>query len=334
MEETIYIRMTPTDLASIRFAYSPMMEVAFSLFACDMTNVIVNPRWQEESKRALYNMELPYMHAVIPPNRYVADFITPTPDQPIVSLQDDLDAIRATPPEVVRGNIEKIIQMHGETPERLQFLAYPMETVECLIEEIQVYWNRVLAHHWERIVVKLDDDIAMHARQMALHGTPTMLNELSEMIKFDEDTLRIEKKINRLPQEQTDYDLNGSGLILVPNVFKAPNGSSWQIVPEYMPMVIYGAYGGGLWYHAAPPDPERDLVLTLGEGRAKVLLALRTPAPTSELARTLDMTSGAASQHLKRLGEAGLVRAQRRGYYVYYALSDRGEKLLNVFENS
>jgi len=331
MQHVIDIHVTPHDLASIRFAYSPMMEIAFSLFACDADGIMPHQRWLEESKRALHNIDLPYIKAVIPPKRYLADFVTPTPLRPTLDLQDDFDAIRATPPDVIRKNIQLIIDIHGHTPERQQFLMYPLETLECLLDEIRLYWDRALAHHWNRIVAKLDDDIMLHTRHMGLHGTGSMLNQLTSNIRFEAMTLHIDKDRAPHPDEKTECGLDGQGLVLVPNVFRSPNGSSWQVVPEFAPMVIYGAFGGGLWYHADLPDPERDLVLTLGEGRARVLLGLRTPANTSELARMLNMTAGATSQHLKRLGEAGLVRARRQGYFVYYMLTERGQKLLDVF---
>ena len=39
------------------------------------------------------------------------------------------------------------------------------------------------------------------------------------------------------------------------------------------------------------------------------------------LARQLGMTPGGVSQHLRILRDAGLVTAEKRGYYVHYALS-------------
>ncbi|MFC1736779.1 ArsR/SmtB family transcription factor [Candidatus Hydrogenedentota bacterium] len=38
------------------------------------------------------------------------------------------------------------------------------------------------------------------------------------------------------------------------------------------------------------------------------------------LAARLDVTQGAVSQHLRILRDAGLVKAEKRGYYVHYSL--------------
>ncbi len=42
------------------------------------------------------------------------------------------------------------------------------------------------------------------------------------------------------------------------------------------------------------------------------------------LARELGITPGAVSQHLRILRDAGLVDAERRGYYIHYVLNKKG----------
>jgi DNA-binding transcriptional ArsR family regulator len=66
--------------------------------------------------------------------------------------------------------------------------------------------------------------------------------------------------------------------------------------------------------------------------RASLLAILREPTPTSGLARQLGVTAGAVSQQLSRLMDAGLLDAHRSGYRVYYRLSERGHKLMDLFE--
>ena len=101
--------------------------------------------------------------------------------------------------------------------------------------------------------------------------------------------------------------------------------------PHWLPMLIYGARGGGLWYREEVPDPEEPLTLTLGAAKAKLLLTLKQPAHTAELAQKLSVTAGAVSQQLGRLHEAGLVESHRSSSRVYYRLTARGEKLIAVF---
>lgn len=331
---TINVQLTAHDLMGLRFAFSPIMTVATSyalLARPDAHDAIYRP-WVNEAHSALYGLEFPFLDAVIPPKNYMADFVTPTPDRRICDLEVELNRVRTTPVEVIRANVEKLIDIHGDSEQRRMFLAYPYESMECLIDEIQVYWKRVLAAHWDHMIPRLDDDILRHARQLALHGADVMLNGVSPSMRYQSLLLQLDKSKSTCDSKFTEYALNGRGLYLVPSMLTCPDNVYWQIVPDYEPMVIYGAHGTGLWYGSPVlPNPEKELIMALGEGRARVLLSLIDPAPTSELARNLHMTSGALSQQLKRLRGAGLVTTQRRGHFVYYGLSERGHKLIELF---
>ncbi len=46
----------------------------------------------------------------------------------------------------------------------------------------------------------------------------------------------------------------------------------------------------------------------------------RSPLSVGEIAEAVEVTQSAASQHLRVLKDAGLVTAERRGYFVYYSL--------------
>ncbi|HDL84948.1 MAG TPA: ArsR family transcriptional regulator [Candidatus Acetothermia bacterium] len=53
-----------------------------------------------------------------------------------------------------------------------------------------------------------------------------------------------------------------------------------------------------------------------------MLLKAKGPLPVKTIAETLELTSPAVSQHLKVLRQAGLVQAERQGYFVPYAVDD------------
>jgi len=59
------------------------------------------------------------------------------------------------------------------------------------------------------------------------------------------------------------------------------------------------------------------------ETRVKMLELLKTQGPlgAKEIARLLGISPAAASQHLKILKQAGLVRSERRGYWIPYAVN-------------
>jgi len=59
------------------------------------------------------------------------------------------------------------------------------------------------------------------------------------------------------------------------------------------------------------------------ETRVKILELLKSQGPlgAKEIARLSGITPAAASQHLKILKQAGLVRSERQGYWIPYAVN-------------
>jgi DNA-binding transcriptional ArsR family regulator len=58
--------------------------------------------------------------------------------------------------------------------------------------------------------------------------------------------------------------------------------------------------------------------------RLRIIEALRGRCLcVNALAARLDMTHSAVSQHLRILKEAGLVRSEKRGYWVHYSLDEQ-----------
>lgn len=326
----ITIELQPGDLENIRFAFSPLIELTASY--CVTLRQHKQPAyhaWVEEIQRALHGYEFPYIDAVIPPRHYIADFVTPTPTTTQSTLEDELARTANTPPDVIQKNILTTIKAGGETEIRRHFLVNPHEAMECLLQELRLYWQLALAHHWGRMRSVLENDVLFNAREMALNGVDHMFENISQWLQYRESVLYLNKQKHIVDGDYA-YQLEGSGIYLVPAVFKC-EGLSWQIVPEWKPMLIYGARGSGLWYRSEIPDPDKALRMALGAGRAKVLVALQSPAHTAELAQRLKLTSGAISQHLQRLNHAGLVESHRSSHRVYYRLTPRGEKLVGLF---
>jgi len=67
-----------------------------------------------------------------------------------------------------------------------------------------------------------------------------------------------------------------------------------------------------------------DVFRLMGDGnRLRVLLLVRDePRPVGEIAATTGLSPSLASHHLRLLRAGRLVRAERRGKHVYYALDD------------
>jgi len=59
------------------------------------------------------------------------------------------------------------------------------------------------------------------------------------------------------------------------------------------------------------------------ETRVKILELLKSRGPlgAKEIGKLLSITPAAASQHLKTLRQSGLVRSERKGYWIPYAVN-------------
>src|SRR5437899_722923 len=120
----ITIKIVPDDLVKMRFAYRPLLEIPLSY------RVMINPdfqspygRWLAEAHSALYDAHLPYLNALITPKGYIPDFLTPTPGGSLVSIEDDIEAVLATPDPVIQKNVLTLIEQDGDSEMRRYFLA-------------------------------------------------------------------------------------------------------------------------------------------------------------------------------------------------------------------
>jgi DNA-binding transcriptional ArsR family regulator len=97
--------------------------------------------------------------------------------------------------------------------------------------------------------------------------------------------------------------------------------------PPWQPTLIYPARGLELLWTPPVTTPEA-LARVVGRSRARLLAALDAPLSTTELARRLELTAGATSQHLGALRAAGLVTATRQGHEGLYLRTHPAECLL------
>jgi hypothetical protein len=326
----ITIHLTPDDLVNMRFAYRPLLELAFSY------RVFANPslqaphrRWVEEARHALHDMAFPYLEALVTPSgRFIPHFLTPTPLTNSVDVENDLAELLATPDALVQKYVGQLIEEEGDSEMRRYFMAHPHEALECLVEELRFYWQRALARHGSRMLSIKEGDILYRARILALNGTGSLFSDLHPSFAYKAGRIEIQRSAPSC-KDQSEFRLDGRGLQLVPAVFASE--CRMQMASEWRPRLSYPVRGAGLWWQK---PPSQSLELALGTGRASVLQALVIPASTGELAHRLMLTSGAVSQHLDRLKQAGLVEAHRSGRRVYYHLTRRGEELIALFERT
>ena len=257
----------------------------------------------------------------------------PPPDASVAGFGEELERLRATPPEVVLEEVETLMrvekELFGLPPEKERLLRIYLEdpegSLERLVDTLRRYHELAIAPCWPRMREHLEGDTLKRGQALALGGVEALLSGLHPKVSYVGGVLELEKTYEAVIEPA------GRGLTLVPCVFAWPKVDV-LVQPGYRPTLAYGPRGvANLWTSSSPAPNGTALEAALGVGRASVLKGLLVPRTTTELARQLGLSPATISAHLSRLKAAGLAEPHRNGRRVYYRLSYAGESLLGIF---
>lgn len=339
------INAQPQAFANLRFAYSPLLELttSYRVLRGNWTGAMYWA-WIEEACQAINDLDLPYMDALIASDlskissrkskgAHIADFLTPPPLYPVNNIEDEFEHILSMPDDLIRECIQILLEKNGHSELLCDFLAHPRAGLEKVIAEMREYWKRTLAPHWRRMMTVLENDILHHSRTLTLNGLEALFPELDPSLAYDNSAIILSSKHKQCDTDvikpTIEMTLESDSIHLTPVIFAA-NMVYHQLYEPWQPMLLYTPRGAGLWNYELP-EPSEALELTLGAGKARVLLALADPLNTGELAHKLSLTAGAVSQQLGKLHHAGLVESHRSGKNVFYRLTMRGNQLVELF---
>ena len=311
----VSVGLSAASATRVRFAVSCLWEVLAGVRLLRDPGVpAVHRRWAEQARRGLDRDGL-LRALVAPTGGYTPDFLTPPPVGLTGDLDRELARLRATPPSVVRADLEL---MPGEPPRELS--ADPPAGLARLADEIAAYWSVAVAPDWPRMRALLDAEVQRRARRLAEDGTAGVLNDLHRSVTWADGVLHVAQS------HCTAADVPaGAGLVLIPSVFVWP--SVMTVTAGDVPQLAYPARGVGTLWERSGRAPDA-LAAVLGRGRARLLAELGTPLSTSELARRTGITAGGVSQHLGTLRAAGLVVTHRQGRAVLNARTAVADALL------
>lgn len=330
----ITIPLTTEDLTKVRLSPSPLWETvcSFGVLLHPDRHAIHAP-WASRARPMLRDLDLSPLVAVMGVGGRCPDYLSPPPDASLATFRDELERLRATPPEVVQREVGMLVQEQSELLSRLphekeRMLGVqedPEGSLKKLVDALDRYHELAISPYWFRIKEHLEGDVLRRGQALALGGAEMLLSGLDPRVGYRERVLELNG-----PHEAV-VETAGRGITLVPCVF------SWPRVfvladPHFRPTLAYAPRGvANLWTSSRPAHDGTALGAALGEGRASVLRALLAPRTTTELARQRSLSPAAVSAHLSRLKTAGLVEPHRSGRRVYYRLSEAGESLLGIF---
>ncbi|MCU4748354.1 MULTISPECIES: ArsR/SmtB family transcription factor [Streptomyces] len=315
------IHFTAEDLGRTRMAGGPlpMWETVLSLHRLQRGDGgPLLKQWRRSVCPGLPRAWKP-LAALVPPQGYFPDFLTP----PQAAPDEALDRILHTPRAELVRDMSALAQERTPSPWLRDLGEGRTPALTALGTAVTAYHRTAIAPYWDAILAQARHSRTRAAEAALGEGTTGMLTSLPLPAHWRGRVLEIS-----YPVEQ-DLHLEGRGLLLVPSFFCLRTGVT-LLHNEDTPVLVYPVE-----HHVpddvpqrSPDDRRQALAALLGHARAAVLEALQDGGTTTELARRAGVLPSSASQHTSVLRNAGLVRSVRRGRAVVHSLTPLGATLL------
>ncbi|MFH8366349.1 helix-turn-helix domain-containing protein [Streptomyces sp. NPDC018031] len=321
------IHFTAADFTRIRFAPrpAPLQELNAALtMMCHPGEALLFGRWRRRLLRSLPDTAQPF--GDLAPGARAPAFL----DVFSEDLAEGLDTVRATPPDLVRSEIERVYAHHpASAPRWLRGLHAGDAGAWRLLRRAQhAAFETVLAPVWHQVQDLHQAEFTRHALLAAEHGTGAALDGLLPGARLRGGVWDLGAAAGAPGAAGArDIELRGRGLVLLPTFHWT--GPPLVADPPGGPLFLTYPAGPGL-----PPAPgtadgtEEALAGVLGRTRLEVLLLLAEEHTTSGLARRLGVSNATASAHAAALRGAGLITTVRAGRAVAHRRTPLGSLLV------
>ncbi|MFD5465226.1 helix-turn-helix domain-containing protein [Kitasatospora sp. NPDC127059] len=327
------IRLTidSTGLARTRFVVSPLHEAVNTLMASGLNSRTGPYAWVGRTRRVLRRegLELLSGLALERSGGYIPDFLSPHPTGPEPTVAEQLEAVRRTPPERVRAELDTAL--HGLASAKLSgrqlpdvvlrtLARGPRHFAERVADELGRYWEAALAPHWPDARAVLDAEIDRRGRHLARYGSGSLFNSLTPRLSWADGLLRLESRF--------EVNLPARMVLLMPTLVSQEIHVILDPVDgvDRAPTLMYPITPSV----PVPRAPAPALAQLVGPTRADLLAALVDPTTTAALAARHFLSAGTVSYHLGVLHRSGLVSRVRSGREVLYRRTPRGEELVTA----
>jgi DNA-binding transcriptional ArsR family regulator len=276
--------------------------------------------WAARTRAAVRPIMGPYLELCSVP-RWAPDFLTPTSSAG--DFQAALEQVLTTPTASIKAQLQPRIDS-GDLPARTADLASgDPAALRRLRSAMEAFHAIAVAPYWTEMVSAVHTDRAARGLTLVDQGIDRVLHTLSPYLAWKSSVL--------------SYECPGGDDIVI-----APAGRGVTLVPSYLAPVpnFMNEPSSPVVLHypieKRPPEltfrkPLSDL---LGRTRAGVLSAAAGGRSTSEVAESLGISAGSASQHAAVLRSAGLITTHRTGQSVQHLLTPLGNALLQTISRS
>ena len=311
------LELTAAELATTRFALSPMAELTGALQV--LGGRYLPPglsSWAAQARPRYLALRradpvLAALTDLLCVTFWLPDFVSLPPRGMDTTFSGELGAVRSAPAGQARADLVRASEGrplaaaldHGDLP-------------HAVAGALEAAWDELLAPDWPRLRAVLERDVIHRAGLLAAYGWARAFESLTVDLRW-----KSQGRIEIHGLTGPSHRIQGAALTLVPNGF---SGGWLSLDPPRAYAFHYPARGTAALPDAAVPDGIERLI---GRPRARLLRALHVPASTSQLARQLALSLGGTSTHLAILHQAGLVTRARSGRTVLYRRTPLGDAL-------
>jgi hypothetical protein len=199
--------LTVEDLADTRFAISPVGEASLSIWALrDPGRYALHLPWLRSIIRKLDPSDTRLLLSLVGQDFALPDFITPLRPTFAATFEEELATVRATPPEIVRRDLQATHAPHP-LPDALLVVDSaddaPVRALrESICDALERHWRTALAPSWPQIRVVLEGDMTYRARQLAKGGARLLFADIHPNLRWRDGVLYIDEMIGAPPHSR------------------------------------------------------------------------------------------------------------------------------------
>lgn len=326
----LYLDMDRAVLANTRFAISPLSTMTGALWLLADNMLSAGGGWRRMVQDVVRERRLVLLGSLFSGScDYVPDFLTPQPQAPEASAQEELHTVATT--DSVRLAWELQLMSQGVPQERMAGRVVPTilrealergerDFAEQVAGELHRLWEVALAPEWMALRTRMEEDITYRAQAIARHGLAGVVADLNPRMLWNDDQLSLVSRFQGRISGST-------GLVLTPSVFTTGLRLVIDSVPAPTTRQPMFAYPARPALHAGSEPTVHAL---LGVTRTRLLADLHTARTTGELSERHFLANSTVSYHLGILHRTGLITRTRTGQHVLYRQTPRAADLLAV----